>query len=317
MPSPTNYSYVIRDYFPGSQVDSGRLMLEVQASPIATALLRVDTGDGVCDIWFKDVLSVSDESTLDAVVSAHSGAPLPQQVQVVRLNGPVEPDDKPIVVVSPATYGMRTWLTGRGDSPAGAGQGPQLRIDCDGPGEDSMEFSFIEPTEVNDGQLWWRPASAWGPDDEFDFGVRMPATAATATPGSGNANAVPVAAGVDMYVPAAGDGSHTIDLVAAVPVRAAERNGYWDVDNVTGKVTPSVTPGQAGWNLLSATLNALIVRGISMGHPLGVWDIDVYETEYVHQNWRLVLTVRKATQGAGTIGGWMLAFRHNVLLESQ
>lgn len=225
---------------------------------------------------------------------------------------PKTAEGKPIVLMNPCTEGLLTWLTGRGDGPNGRGLGQPMRIDCQDAGSHVVEFGFSEPVEINDGQIWWRPSASWGPDDEFSVGIRMPATVATPTPGTGNVNIVPLGPGMDLYVPALGDGSHTVDLAAAVPVKAAEENGSWAVDDWTGEVTPSQTPGQAGWNLLSFDILAYLVRSISCGHPLGVWDIDVYKTEWIHPSWMVRFEVTKVSAGAGTIGGWLLCFRETV-----
>jgi len=308
----TKYSYSISGDFPNRRVNPTLLTEQIQQSSVIVALDYIETYDDTCDIWFKAPLSAGDVTVLDGIVATHSGEPSPNPAQLVQLDGPLEADKKPVIVVSPATTGMLTFLTGRGDSEAGPGTGTPLRIDFADAADQNLEFSFSEPVEVNDGQVWWSPLSAWGPDDEFDVGMRMPATPATSTPGTGNVNAVNLGPGMDIYVPAAGDGSHAVDLAEAVPVRAANKDGYWDVDDITGAVTPSAMPGAASWNLLSFDVLGYLVRGISCGHPGGWWDIDVYKTEWIHPNWKFRFVVRKATAGAGIIGGWMLTFRKTV-----
>lgn len=71
----TKYTYSITD-FPNQKVDVGSLSVEIQASSIITALDHVDAYPTYCDIWFKDALSVDDQTTLDTVVAAHSGEPI-------------------------------------------------------------------------------------------------------------------------------------------------------------------------------------------------------------------------------------------------
>lgn len=310
----TDYTYSISGAFPNHKVAPSRLTLEIQQSDIPIALDYIGTANDDCHIWFKAPLDAGEQATLDGIVATHSGEPLPNPAQLVQLDGPLEADKKPVVVVSPATTGLLTWLTGRGDDPVlGRGQGTPLRLDFTGPDTKVLEFGFDEPIEINDGQIWWRPSDSWGPDDEFSVGVRMPGNVATATPGTGNVNAVVIGPGMELYVPAAGDGSHTIDLATAVPVKASAKDGYWDVGDFTGNVTPSTTPGAASWNLFNFDLTAHLVRSISCGHPLGVWDIDVYKTEWIHQSWKIVFEVVKNSAGAGTIGGWILTFRENVV----
>ncbi len=233
---------------------------------------------------------------------------------------PKTEDGKIIVVINPSTEGFKTWLCGRGDDPAptppasGRGTGQQFRVNFttgEVGTEKTTEWQWTEPVEVHDGQFNWDPVENWGHDDEFDVSVRFPATPATPTPGTGNVNEVPTGMGFSVYVPAAGDGSHTIDLSAAVPVDA-DGEGFWNVDPNTGAVTPSENPGQAIWHLMDAEVIAYLVRSISMGNTIGLFDVDVYKTEFIHQNWRMRLTVRKTTAGAGTASGWLLCFRRSL-----
>ncbi len=76
MPTPTAYTYSIQNDFPNHAVASDRLTLEIQQSSIITALDHIDTSGDAVNIWFKDVLSGGDQTTLTAVVHAHSGLPL-------------------------------------------------------------------------------------------------------------------------------------------------------------------------------------------------------------------------------------------------
>jgi hypothetical protein len=50
--------------------------VEIQTSSIGAVLIRIDTENDVCDIWFADTLTAPEETTLDAIVAAHSGEPL-------------------------------------------------------------------------------------------------------------------------------------------------------------------------------------------------------------------------------------------------
>jgi hypothetical protein len=46
-----------------------------------------------------------------------------------------------------------------------------------------------------------------------------------------------------------------------------------------------------------------------MGNPLGLFDIDTYKAEWIHQNWKLRLWVDKQTDSAGDVGVWLMLFR--------
>jgi hypothetical protein len=70
MPTPTTYSYT-------KATDIPRLTLEISASSIVTALDHMNLTGTALGVVFKDALSDADKTTLDALVAAHSGLPLP------------------------------------------------------------------------------------------------------------------------------------------------------------------------------------------------------------------------------------------------
>jgi hypothetical protein len=73
----TKYTYFISTDFPNHLVDSDTLAQQIEGSAITTALLRIDVAGDRCDIWFVDALSGGDQTTLDGIVAAHTGEPLP------------------------------------------------------------------------------------------------------------------------------------------------------------------------------------------------------------------------------------------------
>ena len=240
MATPTNYTYSIQTSFPNHKVACDRLLQEVRASAIITAVDYINSSadDDTCDVWFKDVLSDADKAVLDAIVAAHSGEPLPDDkttkvvfdkttaggVSLFALDAPSEADKKPVMVNSPATEGTFTWLTSRGDdlspsSGSGRGTGPQAFLSFDEPGTKEVEIQFIEPVELHDGHVSWRPTSDWGFEDSWSLSVRLPAT--TVTPNAenkGNCNKVDTGQGFSVIVPANGDGAYDVDLTKAVPI---------------------------------------------------------------------------------------------------
>lgn len=89
----TKYTYSIANDFPATGLASDRLAQEITESAITTALDKIYTSGDTCDIWFKDALSVADETILDGdtsspaggLIAAHSGEPLPDKVAPVIL----------------------------------------------------------------------------------------------------------------------------------------------------------------------------------------------------------------------------------------
>ena len=73
MPTPTKYTYSLASDFPGGAINTTNLVTEIQSSSIVTALDRIDVSGDVVDIWFKDVLSTEDRTTLDNDATGPSG----------------------------------------------------------------------------------------------------------------------------------------------------------------------------------------------------------------------------------------------------
>jgi hypothetical protein len=112
---------------------------------------------------------------------------------------PTESDGKPVYVMSPATEGLYTWLTARGDDltptppSSGRGEGQKIHLSWDGtedPWPETKEavLDWMEPIELHDGHMNWDP-SKWGFADEWSFLVRLPANSPTVNGGgTGNCN---------------------------------------------------------------------------------------------------------------------------------
>ena len=93
----TKYTYSIADDTANGIVNSDSLSEEISNSNIVTALDYVESSEDVLDVWFKDSLSTGDETILDSLVDAHTGAS-------------TEPD--PIIVTPTAPkneYGLRPY----------------------------------------------------------------------------------------------------------------------------------------------------------------------------------------------------------------
>lgn len=307
------------------EVDLLALEMEISQDPAITIAVQESYNTATTfTVVFKDTLPAADETAFDAVVAAHIGEPLIIP-ETVRLDAPREPDGKPVIVTSPAPEGMLTFFTGRGDEPVptppetGRGNGAKIKLTFATsdtyPADKEAEWSYNESTWVHDGEVTWRDAVNCNADDHFSVALKMPATVVTPNGGTtGNCNLVPIGGGANLIVPAAGDGTHDVDLEAAVPVPSPyDPNGYWDVDERAGTLTPSTKPGKASWNLLTMQVVSYFARGIPMHHPLGVFAIDVYKVEWISAKWSWVLKVHKEAQPAAdvTVSGWIMLYREN------
>lgn len=311
---PATYNVQIPTTFPhGLSVDG--LANEIRKSAISVALDHISSAGNTLSIVFKAALG-SEEALLAVVMGSHRGVRPGPEPSVVRLSGPVEADNKPVVVVSPSTDGLKTWLTSHGDNvqagPAGRSAGTAIRVEFNGneplPATETAEFRFDQPIEVHDGQLNWGPDGVFSHNDKFSLSVVLPPTAATSTPGAGNVNEVALGGGAVMYVPAT-NGSHTVNLTTAVPVPLPKGTaGYWNCDTTTGVVT-SAPNGDGRFALFNFPNEPFLIANVLMGNRFGLFDVDVYKTDWIHHSWTFKLSVTKASAGAGIVSGWLLIFR--------
>jgi hypothetical protein len=54
------------------EMDISSLVIQIQASPIVTVLDHIDVTGNETDVWFKDVLSANDQTTLNTVVTNYT-----------------------------------------------------------------------------------------------------------------------------------------------------------------------------------------------------------------------------------------------------
>jgi hypothetical protein len=311
----TPYTYSIAADTSNAVVAGYELKQEIGSSSIVIAVERVNTTGDVLTVVMKDSISSGDKTTLDSVVLSHQGVPVvPTNTEagypIIHLDAPSQPDGRIVVVNSPSNEGWLTWFTGYGDDVVGQkrGEGQQITVSAAGTGTEMVDLEFIEPIEVHDGELSWSPSN-WDRDDRFSFSAIMPATVVTPNIGLGNCNLVPTGLGYNLIVPAAGDGTHDVDLTKPQPVVPASGGGYWEADYSTGLVSPSATPGASEWHLLDVEIESFFIKRVCFSNPLGVFSIDVYKAEWVSNAWKLRLTVDRTSNSAGQLSGWLMCFR--------
>jgi len=173
---------------------------------------------------------------------------------------PTLSDGRPIVTPSKFERGIDPYICGVGDDLANQlrGQGPAFEVDG-ALTPQTIEFGFLDTVRIAAGGLMWKGATI---GDRIDMWLSAKAPTLTPNPGAGNCNVV---SGV--VVPAAGDGSHDIDLATCSIVPAPNKDGYWDyadADTGLGTVTAGA-PGAAGWHILeNETTLVHWVRGAPM-----------------------------------------------------
>lgn len=231
---------------------------------------------------------------------------------------PRKRDGKPVQIMTPSTSGWNTWFVGAGDDAnptppvSGRGDGTKLRLTFTAPGVQECEIQNTEVVELHDGQLYYTPVGDWSPDDRWDFFVRIPATVVTPNAtNTGNCDLVPQT-GYNVIVPAAGTGAYDVDLATACPIPSDDMStGYWDCDYQSGLITPSASPGTAEYHLMDVSIESYFMRNMPAGNPLGIFDIDTYDAEWIHFNWKLVMRMNRVSAGAGPyeVTAWLMFFR--------
>ena len=83
---PTEKIYSLSADFPNNKVDSSKLIKEIQGASITVAVDYINADASNCTVFFKANISAGEETTLDGLVAAHDGDPLPDNiVQVVEI----------------------------------------------------------------------------------------------------------------------------------------------------------------------------------------------------------------------------------------
>ena len=184
----------------------------------------------------------------------------------------------------------------------------------------TVDIRFIEPVTILGGYLYSNNANK---SDYINFDCIAPATQTSVNlTTTGNCNLVALGVGKNIIVPAAGNGTHDVDITsainvnlaggpgqptlvtAAVPVPAFESdgvtpNGYWDWDEITGAITVNAT-GTGYYNLfdfeinLSTYVNKVCVYGgdstVPFAHP---FIIDDHRGGHFIPQWKCVLTTTR------------------------
>lgn len=252
----TKYTYSIQTSFPNHRVATDRLLVEIQASPIVTALDHINTSGDDCDVWFKDALAGPDEGALGTLVSQHSGEPLPSTSQLVTLDGvPTTTDGKPQMVPNLLPSWASLYFTGQGDTRQdGLGAGQPFMVSSEASGDTVVEWIFTDQIFLVGGTVIFNSSEL---GDHMDYVVVAPATPTGV--GATKVTLVPYNGG-HVIVPDP-SGASTIDLtnVGLVPTGGA---GYWDWDAPTqgyGTITPNYT-GKGNYTLFDFE--------VTLGHPM-------------------------------------------------
>lgn len=320
--------------FPDGKINIARFIREIQNSPIKVALdyeRGVTLSGGLLDVWFMAMLDEDDAAILDALPAAHDPSPLPGKQSTVKLDEIREEDGRLNVVNSPMPPGWMLYYTSKGDDPDTTpnylgGHGALAltfgTVEDDPVRTKETFIQFRTPAAVNDGGLEWKPVENWvGRSDFFSLFIDVRPNTAFAPadpPNTGNVQYIAHPPnGLPPYlVPALGnDGLMSLDLNDAIPFPALmPEQGHWDVDRVTGVVRPADVPGKGRYDLYCVGFRVYIVKDVTCGSPRGIFDPEAEtKSEWIHQNWRVGISVTKGSSGAGEASAWVKLYRTNVV----
>lgn len=246
----------------------------------------------------------------------------------VRIDAPRERDGRINVVNSPMPQGWMLYITGASDdmnpSPPdlGLGSGPYIIVEFDKSEINTtngtvkkVEARFNTPVAIKDGRLINTPTENWKPsEDRWWLHFEIPANVHD---NDGETNVYHDTAN-NIFIPANPPiADEKLKLINCSPVEVQAGTGFWDTDFDTGVITPACTwsgpnPVPNGnYHLLDITNHIQTFSNIFLGNPMGVFDVDVSKTEWLHQNWKTVLTVKKKSPLGGEVSFWFQLYRKN------
>ena len=317
MATTTKYTYSISTDITAQKLASSRLVAEIGASSIITALDRIDqSGDGL-DIWFKDVLSGGDETTLNGLVTAHSGVVLPddfvQKMLAVTEGGAVQPvaaDNKPFVL--PNSFPGEVILNFTGcsdkiDAPTERWGGALFGLQRAPNGTDTFTVDMLDGIFLAGGHVSWEGGS-WGSYVYFELVAPATTTKAPAVANQGNCDKVATGLGFNIIVPAAGDGEFDLDVPIPVPANDNEtyaQNGYWNYTDPwlgKGTITPNATP-TAKYNLFDTELELAHMAKIHLAKASGERDLiaPAIKPKWILPQWKMKILAHNAIADTTTL----------------
>jgi hypothetical protein len=276
------------------QVDAGRLTQEIQASTIVTALDYINALPTICDVWFKDALSSTDEDTLDTIVANTDPNPLPSPNETV--------DGRARVYNTVRPWGTRIMYMGQSDDisdPTKIGGGPVNKMVHAIGGSDPQSMYLDFNTIVNDTYAYLFMAAI--KDFQFDELTMVAVPRLTTTSAGSNTNYNTY--GGYLIIPAAGNGTTVVADADRVLVAVKTREdgtrppGYWNADfNSTTKLFENITPAPdgTGWyNMfkVEVPLTNFALKAMLNGTING-WELTPsHEADMIAHGVRLKITV--------------------------
>lgn len=307
------YTYKLIE-FPNNKVDTPTLIEEIQTSSIVPGIYNVRVDIRGCNITFKATLSAEEKSTLNQIISTHTGE------QKVERDYPVDPSGKLRVHQTSRILGTTVHWTGIGDDVSsfsnGLGTGEPIYI-WHAIGDDAdqsiyIDFNVIEnPSYIHEGLFSWKDAFF----DQLTVEV-VPKTVEYTSSSNTNYNQYG-----PIVIPAAGDGNINITSDLTDPFgglvylpngdMGEPPNGFWDADwNSDTKLFENITPNLNQEGRYNIFVQEIPLVRIINHIPLlgsGFQILNSSDTDEIGQNMRLKVTATTNTSMHMGDHAWGLA----------
>ena len=320
MPTPTKYDFTIATAFPTGKVETSTLATEIRASAIIVALDRIDTADGVASVWFKDALGSGDQTALNGVVAVHQGTPLtvgtlPVQMFYGEVAQPVAADGKPFVLPNSFPGEVLLNFVGASDkitAPAERFGGAFFGLQQVGAGEASFTVDFLDGVFLAGGHINW-DGGFWGSTIYMELVAPATTTKAPAVANQGNCNKVQIGQGINLIVPAAGNGAYDLDVPVPIPAFHDETNaqqGYWNYSEPwigKGTMSPCATP-VGKYNLLDFEVELAHFTKLHLFLATGQRDMvaPAIKPKWILPEWKMKVVINNADANSTLRAGWDL-----------
>lgn len=239
---------------------------------------------------------------------------------------PKTSDGKTVVLPNLFPGNVFLYITGVGDDSTTVGAGPDFKLTSTGvlnPCTEDLVFGFRDWCYLAGGGVFYENATT---GDKISMKLYAPATTTTAAAGgnTGNCNKVALGGGLNMIVPAAGDGTHNLGAtVTPVPSYDEENGetpvGYWDWSNPdTGVGTVSANPGAGKWNLFDFDMDLVcFVRNLQLvgNGSNGNFDITVpaIKPKKILPQWKFKVSLCAVAGHTVKAGWYMVTARRKTL----
>lgn len=277
----------------------------------------------------------TDQQILDDIVLGETRrngySPFFQIDGEVNLAVSKEQDGRQLVAVSPYPQGWNTFFAGKDDDSNGLSGGNGFGLDLSsGDFHKKSSFRFRENIRLYDAKMQYgdiddsdpqnpikkRSVSQISPDSNIDsycLSISVPGNTFSPSAGTGNVRYAEIMPTVWGFVPdSTATSTHRANFDylqygvffkgGVSPVTAPSKNGWWDLDESTGVLSPAKFDDAGNptgfYNVLEQPIEFFYMKDMAFLGINGHIDIEVPKTELFHHSWNLNFYGTKSSPGS-------------------